>query len=172
MQKILLILISMFIGTAHATEMCAKNNTIVIPLDATVAAESGKTGYDAIEWMWWAQFPYGKIYGYGTHLSLQEVREIENNPDLTSFPSVLNTDSDELIGRSGTDANGNTRDKFYYKLAHPMSSNWVHRGNGLPALANLVYQITLYAEGAGIRALMFNSIGASMAEKEPETDTE
>ncbi|MDW2994755.1 MAG: hypothetical protein R8N24_01865 [Alphaproteobacteria bacterium] len=172
MQKILMILICMFIGSAHATEMCAKNNTVVIPLDATVSATA--SDYNGIEWIWWATFPYGKIYGYGTYLSLQEVREIENNPDLTAFPYVLNTDSDELIGRNAntTDANGNVRDRFYYKMAHPMSSNWVYT-NYIDTLGNLTYRI--YTDpilGLSLRRVMFNAIGASMAEKEPETDTE
>ena len=146
----------MFIGSAHATEMCAKNNTIVVPLDATVNATS--YSQNGTEYMWWRSYSYGKVYGLATALSLQEVREIENNPGLTGFPEVLNTDSDELIGRSGTDANGNKRSKCYCKLTHPMSSNWIFLN-----CPNPDWSATYCASGADTRVLL-STIGASMAE--------
>lgn len=169
MQKILLILICMFIGAAHATEMCAKNNTIVVPLDATVVAESGKTGSNAVEWMWWATFSYGKIYGTATCLSKAEVAEL------------LPSDDDELLGRSGKDATAQSkgtadnRGECYCKLTHPMSSRWVFNfSNSAAYCASSCahYCANPVGNPVGLRSGLFNAIGASMAEKEPETDTE
>ena len=168
MQKILLILICMFIGTAHATEMCAKNNTIVVPLDATVKGTS--CGYNETEYMFWTQFPYGKIYGAWTFLSIQEVRKIENNPDLTAFPGVLNTDSDELIGRSGKDEDGNQRNMIYLKITHPMSSNWAVPPENSSNMNRMCYFLQQDAagdvRGNYLRTNLFDAIGKSMAETE------
>ena len=155
MQKILLILISMFIGTAHATEMCAKNNTVVIPLDATIT--SSDVGNNKIEWMWWVRYDYGKVYGSATCLSSEEVA------------SLLPSADDELIGLSGTDPNGNARTQCYCRLTHPMSSNWefnLGRDQNLceSACASYCTQPDVY--NSTVRYKMFNSIGASMAETE------
>ena len=168
MQKILLILICMFIGTAHATEMCAKNNTIVVPLDSTVAPERDGSGYNAIEWMWWIQYPYGKLYGISTCLSLEEVQEIENNPKLDAMPQVLNSDDDILVGRSS----GGT---CYCKIIHPMSSAWVFNLNFGATCTTRCTDICLsYVQlnYGSILTKMFRTVGASMAEKEPEAETE
>jgi hypothetical protein len=175
MQKILMILICMFIGSAHATEMCAKNNTVVVPLDATIRATS--CSHNDVEFIWWAGFPYGNIYGTWTSLSLQEIKDIQNNPDLTGAPGVLNTDSDELIGRSGTDANGNTRRYVYFKITHPMSSNWFVAPENPITIARFCYYMLSDAasgdsRGGILRNTMVGAIGASMAEKEPEAETE
>ena len=168
MQKILMILmilICMFIGSAHATEMCAKNNTVVIPLDATVPAEKNKTGNNGIEWIWWAGFPYGKIYGVATCLSSAEVA------------NLLPSDSDEFVGRSGKDEDGNPRTQCYAKLIHPMSSGWALAAQMSEAecrsrcMAQALY-LGSASDVVAARSVMFNSIGASMAEKEPEAETE
>lgn len=179
MQKILMILICMFIGSAHATEMCAKNNTVVVPLDATV---EGQTGYGSnwVESINWSPFAYGKIYGATTCLSLQEIQEIQGEPDLTNIPQlfVLNTDDDVLIGRSGNDENGNGRTYCLLKMTHPMSSNWVvspvGSGYGCGTTNYCIGEATyrLYSV-VNFRIALFNSIGASMAEKqESETEAE
>jgi hypothetical protein len=166
----------MFIGAAHATEMCAKNNTIVVPLDATVSVTDNRLiGSNEVEWIWWDGFPYGKVYGVATCLSLQEVQKIENNPDLTAIPSVLNSDDDTLVGGVGNDANGNIRSYCFCKLTHPMSSNWVfgrNLGNGCGAYQCNRDCYDWMSYKVDFRTKFFNSIGASMAEKEPETDTE
>ena len=154
MQKILMILICMFIGSAHATEMCAKNDTVVIPLDATVAMTTER-GSNPVEWIWWAGFPYGKIYGAATCLSEAEVA------------NLLPSDSDELIGRSGTDADGNIRGRCYCKITHPMDSQWVFDYNlGAGCTANLCPRSCWEDFGLDRRRIIFNTIGASMAETE------
>ena len=156
----------MFIGSAHATEMCAKNDTVVIPLDATVKGD-GKN-YNAIEWMWWSEYTYGNIYGISTCLSLQEVRDIQNDSTyIVRTYAVLNSDDDTLIGRLGNDKNGNQRLYCHCKMIHPMSSNWVEMPQGSCSAQPCVDVCSNYAFGPGgtdYRTNMFNSIGASMAE--------
>ena len=147
----------MFIGSAHATEMCAKNDTVVIPLDATVSTSTTKAGNNNIEWMWWAQYDYGKLYGLATCLSNAEVA------------NLLPSDSDEFVGRYGKDEDGNPRIQCYAKLIHPMSSGWAHVGqlSEYECTTRCLAQIAAFSCTSGSilgRSAMFNSIGASMAE--------
>ena len=158
MQKLLMILICMFIGSAHATEMCAKNDTVVIPLDATVGTSTDKVGGNNVEWMWWAQYDYGKLYGLAACLSNAEVA------------NLLPSDSDEFGGRYGKDEDGNPRIQCYAKLIHPMSSGWAHvtQMSQNECTSRCLNQIMYFLRSSDTvlgRSAMFNSIGASMAEK-------
>lgn len=112
MKKIFFIICVLLItNPLYATQMCARRDTTVVPLDSVV---DGKTsaGYPR-EWMWKAEFSYGNVYGVTTCLSDNEVA------------TLLPSDDDDLMGRSGTDADGNIRNKCYCKINHPMSSLWV-----------------------------------------------
>lgn len=154
---------------AHATEMCARRDITVVPLDATVLDGAGMLQCNNVEWIWWGNPSYGKIYGTATCLSLHEVREITGNPSLGTLYNyiTLPTDDYELMGRYGY-WNGDTSNSEYgrkycfCKLTHPMSSRWIY--NSVPgdvqtcidfcadfcgrSLNNMNYQRTL-----------FNSIG-------------
>ena len=69
--KSIILLIGMFISfPTIATEMCARNNMIVIPLDSNVGG-SGNS-YNQKEMVWSATFPYGMISGEATCLSAAE----------------------------------------------------------------------------------------------------
>lgn len=174
MKKIIYLICSVFISfSAYATEMCAHRDVTVVPLDATVHG-IGRTGYgnDGIEKIWWTTFEYGKIYGVGTCLSKTEIRDIENNPELDSVPSVLSTDDYELMGRDGY-YNNDTSDESLYgrrfcfcKLTHPMSSRWTFYNIDNNPNANHCYMHCLSGcnwgtDGADInfRTTMFKSIG-------------
>lgn len=117
MKKIFLILCGiLFTTNLYATQMCARRDTTVVPLDSVV---DGTTFADYTdEWMWMTGFSYGNVYGVATCLSDNEVA------------TLLPSDDDDLMGRSGTDANGNIRDKCYCKINHPMSSLWMPDGYG------------------------------------------
>ena len=138
MKKIIICLFCLIAFNAHATEMCARRDVTVIPLDATVLDGSGMGQSDKIEWIWWGNPSYGKIYGTATCLSLHEVREIVGDSNLASVPGdmVLPTDDYELMGRYGY-YNGDTSNAELYsrrlcfvKLTHPMSSQWVFVSGG------------------------------------------
>ena len=126
MKKILFILCCFVITHVNATEMCARDDTVVVPLDA-VANASGRTQSNTTEYMWSIPFSYGNIYGTATLLSRQEIAEFD--PSYTvggTYPVFLPTDNDEIMGRTGTDANGNIRDECFIKMTHPMSSKWLY----------------------------------------------
>ena len=136
MKKLSLILaLIMVASNANATQMCARRDTTVIPLDGIPGGKNvnGKTYWnDRWEWVWYAQFEYGRVYGAATCLSVQDVRDIQGDQSLTNYVSTLVTDEDEIQGRdeyyNGDDTNTEYERKFCYcKLTHPMSSRWVFR---------------------------------------------
>lgn len=154
MKKIIIVLGCFMTFGAGATEMCARNDTIVVPLDATVGGNGN--GYNTVEWMWWATFEYGKIYGTATCLSPAEVTEL------------LPSDDDELLGRSGKDAaaqesgGADNRTQCYCKLTHPMSSRWVFGSSDSASdcastCAN--YCATYAHSNVGLRSGLFGSVG-------------
>ncbi len=121
----LLIIICIFIATPSiATEMCARNDTVVIPLDSNVNGTSN--GNNAAEATWWAIFNYGSIYGLSTCLSAAE----GGNPSgsigvYTNDKGQMLPQDEALAGRSGKDADGNDRGYCWCKMTHPASSRWV-----------------------------------------------
>lgn len=165
MKKIIICLFCLIAFNAHATEMCARRDITVVPIDATVLDGAGNQQCDKIEWIWWGNPSYGKIYGTATCLSLQEIRDIvgDQNIKYIYLPYVLPTDDYELMGRYGY-WNGDTSNSEYErkycfcKLTHPMSSQWTY--NSAPgdfqvcidfcadfcgrALNNINYQRTLF----------------------------
>ena len=157
MKKIVLILYLFATIPCIATEMCARNDTVVIPLDSEVSATGG--GNNASESIWWAIFPYGRIYGYSTLLSAAEGGQSNG-----SYGSITNTDgkmlplSDELAGRSGLDANGNERKYCWCRIIHPVKSAWVFAAaNCANNCAACCYNYT--RSYSKVRNAMFMSVG-------------
>ena len=117
----------------------------------------------------------GTIYGSVSCLSLKEIQEIQNNPNLATPPTVLNTSSDELIGASGYYMNADTnpdipdaekadyeRGYCFSKITHPMSSNWVWRnkwGHGYCKTQCIIDTKVHVASNQGWLEHVFKSIG-------------
>lgn len=138
MKKTLLLVLLLLTSTgAYATQMCARKDTTVIPLDAFVAGKTtaGSFYHNKEEWIWYVEYEYGRVHGISTCLSYADIAEIEG-VDVNSkpLPSVLSTNSDKLQGRSEY-YNGdpsdplNERTHCYCKLTHPMSSYWILHQN-------------------------------------------
>lgn len=131
MKKIILILcVIMTTTVVHATQMCARRNTTVIPLDSIVAYNSKRFTTFPLEWMWASYFDYGTIYGFGTCLSVHEIMEMTPGwTDTVNMPQIIPTDNEDIRGRSGiytaSDGTEHERKYCYSKLIHPMSSQWV-----------------------------------------------
>ena len=148
MKKIFIILLCMITLNANATEMCARNDTVVIPLDATISGKYG--GNSTIEWLWWLIFDYGTVYGASTCLSKKEIMMYSDwngtgntaGGNLAAVTPFLNTSSDELIGSQDYYMNANVNPDIpdsekpdyeriycFFKMTHPMSSPWVFSWN-------------------------------------------
>ncbi len=124
MKKIVLILCLFMTIPVMATEMCARNDTIVIPLDSNVGGSS--SGYSAAEATWWAIFSYGRIYGLSTCLSAAEGGKPSGSMGVyTNDKGQMLPQDEALAGRTGKDADGNDRGYCWCKMTHPASSRWV-----------------------------------------------
>ena len=175
MKKIFLILcVIMTTTVVHATQMCARRNTTVIPLDSTVAMK----GYQAfpLEWMWRVNFDFGSTYGFGTCLSVSEILEMTPGwTDTVNMPLIIPTDNEDIRGRSGiytaSDGTEHERKYCYSKLIHPMSSQWVRAQiyNNADACTgacpNGYGAISASWAGGDTRSItMYNSVGVGLEE--------
>lgn len=155
MKKILLLLLCMFLFDANATEMCARDDTVVVPLDAVAGVDSNS--FNQTEYMWRVKFDYGNVYGTSTCLSLQEIEELDPSYTIgNSIPTVLPVDDDEIMGRTGTDASGTVRNKCFIKMTHPMSSKWVFSDS--VACSNCLNGSMHLMRQQSFRSELFNSV--------------
>ena len=177
MKKIFIILLCMITLNANATEMCARNDTVVIPLDSTITSNTG--GHNQIEMLFWIQFTYGMLYGNAACLSKKEVM-MYSNWNGTGTPPLLNTSSDELVGSHGYYMNADTnpdipdsekldyrRDMCFCQITHPMRTQWLYVHNYPGGDCYGVYQCQYHCaqllssghDNIGKRKALFNSIG-------------
>ena len=172
MKKIFIILLCMTTLNANATEMCARNDTVVIPLDSTI--NGGFGNLNGVEWLWWAPFEYGMLYGSTACLSKKEVMMYSGK---ISKAQWINSASAELIGSQGyymnADVNSDIPDSeksdyerkyCFIQLTHPMLSAWVFANDY--GLAGSCKNLCTQNIGGGwpaaqevIRSAFFNSIG-------------
>ena len=159
--RIILILCSLITLPAIATEMCARNDTIVIPLDSNVNGTGN--GYNVAESTWWAIFSYGRIYGLATCLSAAE-----GGKPSGSMGSYTNSDGkmlpqdEALAGRTGQDPDGNDRGYCWCKMTHPASSRWVF--NNSDSASGCASHCAHYCASrahsdAALRSGLFGSVG-------------
>ena len=162
MKKVIYLLVGVLLSLpAIATEMCARNDTIVIPLDSNINATGNSS--NVAEATWWAIFPYGRIYGLSTCLSAAEGGKPSGDQGVyTNDKGQMLPNDDALAGRAGQDADGNDRVYCWCKMTHPMSSRWVF-DYSLPAsgcAANCVNSCGLIARNyPALRRGLFESVG-------------
>ncbi len=125
MKKVIYLLVGVLLSLPSvATEMCARNDTTVIPLDSNIGSIGGS--YNKSEATWWGIFNYGRIYGVATCLSAAEGGKPTGTVgSYTNDKGQMLPDDDALAGRTGQDADGNDRVYCWCKMTHPMSSRWV-----------------------------------------------
>ena len=125
MKKVIYLLVGVLLSLpASATEMCARNDTVVIPLDSNINGIG--YSYDRAEATWWGIFNYGRIYGVATCLSAAEGGKPSGAQGVyTNDKGQMLPNDEALAGRTGQDADGNDRVYCWCKMTHPMSSRWV-----------------------------------------------
>ncbi len=159
--RIILILCSLITLPVMATEMCARNDTVVIPLDSNVNGTSN--GYNAAEATWWAIFNYGRIYGLATCLSAAEGGKPSGSMGVyTNADGKMLPQDEALAGRTGKDADGNDRGYCWCKMTHPAYSRWVFNGSNSASVcaSNCAYNCAYNAHShAALRSGLFGSVG-------------
>lgn len=143
MRKIIFLIALVLPICAYATDMCARDDTMVLVLDSKVGGSGSTLNKD--EWSWVALYTYGRIQGESTCVSTQEKQNGDIQP-----------------GLSGTDANGNPRGSCFCKMTHPVVSGWVGtQAWGMDGcVLNCVYSCG-QAAGTNInfRQLLFDTVG-------------
>ena len=161
MKKIVLILCLFMTIPVMATEMCARNDTIVIPLDSNVGGTSN--GNNAAEATWWAIFSYGRIYGLSTCLSAAEGGKPSGSMGVyTNDKGQMLPQDEALAGRTGQDADGNDRGYCWCKMTHPAYSRWVfaYSAPASGCVSNCASHCGNYAQrNAALRSGLFGSVG-------------
>lgn len=134
MKKILcVVFICMASVVANAQTMCVRDKSLVISLDKNVQGTSYSNNKS--EWMWWVDFPYGRIYGDATCLSAEEgLGRTTGQGAYYGVDDYASTPITAEAGLSGTDANGNERKYCWCRATHPVSSRWVFNSNRPTAL--------------------------------------
>ena len=161
MKKILALFILLVLFCAFATDMCARDDTMVLVFDPLV---SGSGGSNANEWTWWTAFPYGTIAGDATCLSVNEgLGRVSGAGAYYGIDEYANTFITADTGLNGLDADGNERKYCWCKMTYPVSSRWVFKGvysSAIRCKTACANECSGYIRGTqGLRAGIFDSIG-------------
>lgn len=124
MKRLILLFFILAPMWANAQTMCVRDKSLVISLDKNVRGTSYNSNKS--EWIWWVDFPYGRVYGDATCLSAEEgLGRTTGQGAYYGTDDYAKTPITAEAGVSGTDANGNERKYCWCRATHPVSSRWV-----------------------------------------------
>ena len=163
MKKILcVVFICMASVVANATDMCARNDTMVFVFDKEVNGTNN--GSNATEWTWWTSFAYGRVSGDATCLSIAEgLGRTTDQGAYYGTGEYANTFIDVEPGLHGTDSDGNERKYCWCTMTHAISSRWVF-GYAIASASNCVSGCAAHCGNsvrinAAMRGGVFGSVG-------------
>lgn len=160
MKKIILLLI-LFTTGAFATEMCARNDTVVVVLDAAENRTGG--GGNSVDMIHFSVFEYGRVtVGYAC-LTEKEINSYPSTGTVGNPGRLLDTREYNLWGLYGEDTDSEPRKYCACKIIHPVSSKWLVRwNNGTASACRQNCQVTcndLFRDSHIAREIMYKSIG-------------
>ncbi|MEE1110892.1 MAG: hypothetical protein UIH99_01630 [Alphaproteobacteria bacterium] len=124
MKKIFVLLGLMVPVCVFATDMCARDDIMIMVFDPQVNGTGG--GSNAAEWTWWTSFAYGRVAGDATCLSAAEgLGRTSGTGAYYGTGDYAKTFITADAGLNGLDADGNERKYCWCKMTHPVSSRWV-----------------------------------------------
>ena len=108
---------------SHATDMCARNDTMVMVFDP----ELGIKDRSAYAGDWRASFPYGNFSGEYTCLSAAEGlgRTSGTGVPYYGVGEYDKTFINATAGLKGVDENDNERKYCWCRITHPLQSKWM-----------------------------------------------
>ena len=127
MKKCLFLIFFIIPVITFAQTMCVRDNSLVISLDVSIIGTG--SGANASESIWWGDFPYGRIYGESTCLSLDEGLGQTTSGAYYGTDEYANTLITAEPGLSGSDINGNERTYCWCRMTHPATSAWTFKEN-------------------------------------------
>ena len=133
---------------AHATTMCATDDTIAVVLDPTIDGSTNAYNADLFEWN--TTFSYGTVFGIAT---------------CVDTAGSSNQVVAELKSSDGTVATGGERSGRYCwcQMTHPARSRWVFR-DAYGSVDDCRSGCAVYCGGnvrvrSGFRSAVFGSVG-------------
>ena len=161
MKRFFVIIFALLPIYANATDMCARDDTMVLVFDKDVGGSGG--GSNVTEWTWWVNFAYGRIAGEATCLSAAEgLGRTSGAGAYYGTGDYSKTFIEAEPGLSGTDSDGNDRKYCWCKMTHPVSSHWVFSyvpvGSSSCASVCAKYCSNVHAYSE-LREGVFNSVG-------------
>lgn len=162
MKRFFVIIFALLPIYANATDMCARDDTMVLVFDKDVG--SSGAGYNATEWTWWVNFPYGRIAGEVTCLSAAEgLGRTSGQGVYYGTGDYSKTFIEVEPGLKGTDSDGNDRKYCWCKMTHPVSSRWVfnaiYSDSSVCASSCALRCSDSVRDRSAMRGGMFNSVG-------------
>lgn len=162
MKRFFVIIFALLPIYANATDMCARDDTMVLVFDKVI--EGSGHGGNATEWIWWVNFAYGRIAGEATCLSAAEgLGRTSGQGAYYGTGDYSKAFIEAEPGLKGTDSDGNDRKYCWCKMSHPVSSRWVFSNayadlsacaSGCAAVCS--FNVRTYS---AMRGGMFNSVG-------------
>ena len=162
MKKLLMIVALLMPVCAVATDMCARDDIMVMVFDPQVNGTSN--GNNATEWRWWTDFAYGRVAGDATCLSAAEgLGRTSGMGAYYGTGDYANTFITADAGLNGLDADGNERKYCWCKMTHPASSRWVFNNayaSASACVSNCSYYCGFYVRNySAMRGGVFGSVG-------------
>ena len=109
---------------AFATDMCARDDTMVLVFDTAISRTTGIN--NSIEKTWTEKFSYGTFSGEATCLSAAEgLGRTTGQGAYYGTGEYANTLITAETGLSGLDANENERKYCWCRMTHPFLTPWV-----------------------------------------------
>lgn len=163
MKRLILLFFILAPMWANAQTMCVRDKSLVISLVSGIQGTG--YGHNPSEWIWWVDFPYGRIYGDATCLSAEEgLGRTTGQGAYYGTDDYAKTPITAEAGLSGTDANGNDRKYCWCRATHPVSSLWVLQ-SGMTDANTCITNCSLYCpyffrgEQSKLQKSIFSSIG-------------
>ena len=124
MKKFLLLCCLFVPFCASATDMCARDDVMIMVFDPNV---SGTGNSNALDWTWHTNFAYGRVAGDATCLSKDEgLGRTSGQGEYYGVDDYANSFIDAVTGLHGLDNNGNARLYCWCRMTHPVLSKWVY----------------------------------------------
>lgn len=146
MKKIVACLFVLLPFCVFATDMCARDDTMIMILDPLIP-DRPKGEFNSVEWRWGVNFPFGRVSGDATCLS-------ESEGGATALLSTL--DADIETGQHGMDSDGNERKYCWCRISHPFGTKWYL--NMVYASADVCKTVCVRTDSSGCASnLIFDS---------------
>ena len=157
MRKIIFLIALVLPICTYATDMCARDDTMVLVLDKSASCPGYSSNQQ--EWIWSKTCQYGRIAGDATCLSLNEGLGQTRQGAYYGAGEYANTLITTKSGLSGQDVDGNERKYCWCRMTHPLMSVWVLYGTTPSACNNVCAQYCAVLAQAVMVSGWFDSIG-------------